>query len=106
MGGLTLAGDGDGDGDGSKDGDHDGDGSAKTVAVSAAGSGSGSGSATMSYGLRINEQCVRTNAVVLNYPNITFMAFGGREKTVPLHPEHFRWGGREGTKGFLGQVRQ
>merc|ERR1719295_2578167 len=59
MGGLALAGDGDGDGDGSKDGDHDGDGSAKTVAVSAAGSGSGSGSATMSYGLRINEQCVR-----------------------------------------------
>jgi len=60
----------------------------------------------MSYGLKINEQCVKTNAVVLNYPNITFMAFGGREKTVALHPEYFRWGGREGTKGFLGSVRQ
>jgi len=60
----------------------------------------------MSFGLKINEQCVKTNAVVLNYPNITFMAFGGREKTVALHPEYFKWGGREGTKGFLGQVRQ
>lgn len=55
----------------------------------------------VSYGLHISPQCVTTRAVVLNYPTITYKAFGGREKTVTLHPETFRWGGREGTKGFL-----
>jgi len=59
----------------------------------------------MSFGLHISPQCVTTRAVVLNYPTITYRAFGGREKTVTLHPETFRWGGREGTKGFLEDTR-
>jgi len=60
---------------------------------------------TVSYGLHISPQCVTTRAVVLNYPTITYRAHGGSTKTVTLHPETFRWGGREGSKGFLEDTR-
>jgi len=59
----------------------------------------------LKYGLRINERSVLTEAICLSYPKITIMAFGNNEKTTSIHPEEFKWGGREGTKGFLGSVR-
>ena len=52
---------------------------------------------SLQYGLSIQPQCIRTNAIKLNYPQISLMAFGNKIKTTPLDGQ-FRWGGRDGTK--------
>lgn len=61
-------------------------------------------------GIRINEKSIVTDCLELKYPAFTYMAGGSRRgetrvKRVNLGGPEFKWGGREGTKGFLEDVR-
>ena len=84
----------------------------------------------MGYNIEIDQQCIETDALRLHYPNFTYQAMigggggysqrgrgrggyrGGRgggtigPKTVSLGDRNeFKWGGGQGTKGFLYDVR-
>ena len=60
----------------------------------------------LSMGIKIHDKSIVTDALELKYPAITYMAAGQRrgdtrEKRVSVGGPDFKWGGREGTKGFL-----
>eukprot|EP01084_Bolivina_argentea_P154259 268927_1 len=56
--------------------------------------------------MQIDETCIETECLPLHYPNITYRVGNGRDKTADISDtEQFKWNGREGTKGFLQDIR-
>jgi len=64
---------------------------------------------SLNVAFKINPSSIQTDALRLHYPDFIYKAFGNGRNLVDKRVnmgDGITWGGREGTKGFLGEVHQ